>query len=188
MWGRTALYQSSGAFGFRDQLQDVLALLHTRPDLARQQILNAARHQFEAGDVLHWWNPPSGRGVRTRFTDDLLWLPYVTAEYVAATGDVSILNEKIPFLKGEPLKPGEAERYAQYEATSDPYTLYEHCRRAIEKGTTSGAHGLPLMGAGDWNDGMNRVGIAGRGESVWLGWFLYSALETFWFALRVDER
>ncbi len=179
MWGRTALYQSSGAFGFRDQLQDVLALLHTRADITRAQILEAARHQFDAGDVLHWWNPPAGRGVRTRFSDDLLWLPYVTAEYVSATGDISILNEQIPFLKGEVLRPDEMERYTQFETTKENFSLYEHCRRALEKGTTKGMHDLPLMGGGDWNDGMNRVGMNGRGESIWLGWFLHATLKRF---------
>nr|MBP7687213.1 hypothetical protein [Thermoflexales bacterium] len=179
VWARSAFYQSSGAFGFRDQLQDVMALVHAAPHLAREHIVQAARFQFDAGDVLHWWHPPSGRGVRTRFSDDLLWLPFVVAHYVTATGDETILAENIPFRIGMPLPPGEAERYDQYASAPEAYTLYEHCRRALEKGTTAGAHGLPLMGSGDWNDGMNRVGIDGRGESVWLGWFLCATLTRF---------
>ena len=177
--GRTAFYQSSGAFGFRDQLQDVMALMHAAPDRARAQILEAASHQFIEGDVLHWWHPPSGRGVRTRCSDDMAWLPYVTANYVAATGDVSILAESVPFLEGKPLAENEHDRYAEYSTSDVAEPLLEHCRRALHCALTTGAHGLPLMADGDWNDGMNQIGAKGRGESVWLGWFLCATMNDF---------
>jgi len=179
IWGRSAFYQSSGAYGFRDQLQDVTSVLSIQPEIAREHILRAARHQFEAGDVLHWWHPPSGRGVRTRITDDLLWLVYVTTEYVRKTGDLSILEEKVPFRIAEPLEEGEEDRYGHFEFSDSEYSIFEHCRRALDYADSEGPRGLPLMGSGDWNDGMNRVGIGGQGESVWLGWFLYDNLQRF---------
>jgi cyclic beta-1,2-glucan synthetase len=175
VWGRSALYQSSGAYGFRDQLQDVLALLHAAPELARAQILLAAAHQFTQGDVLHWWHPPLSRGVRTRISDDLLWLPYVACGYVEATGDAAILDEPVAFLSADELGPQEHERYDTF-GPGPTAPLYEHLLRAVRRAGTSGPHGLPLMGGGDWNDGMNLVGAGGQGESVWLGWFLHTVL------------
>jgi cyclic beta-1,2-glucan synthetase len=179
IWGRSGFYQSSGAFGFRDQLQDVLALLPIDPAVTRSQIINAVLRQFEEGDVLHWWHPPSGRGVRTRISDNLLWLPYVTARYIETTGDTSLLEEKIPFRTAPPLANGEDERYSEYPQAEQPHSIMEHCLRAIEKGATTGSHGLPLIGTGDWNDGMNRVGENGQGESIWLAWFLCDVLKHF---------
>ena len=179
VWARAGFYQASGAFGFRDQLQDGMALATISPNLTRDHILLAASRQFVQGDVQHWWLPHSGQGVRTRISDDKVWLAYAAAHYIKVTGDVAVLDEQVGFLDGPILEPGQADLFFQPTNAEKSASLYDHCALALDASLAVGVHGLPLMGGGDWNDGMNRVGEGGTGESVWLGWLLFAALERF---------